>query len=113
MNDMTFELYHLGASSTAVYPGRGTQRGLEYCTMGLMGEAGELANKVKKLMRGDQELTSEVCLNLGAEAADVLWYLDQLAFELGIPLADLAEANIIKLKKRALEGKIKGDGDNR
>lgn len=110
---MTINEYQEAAARTAIYPGRGTQRGLEYAVMGLCGEAGELANKVKKLMRGDKHMTDEIRADLIKETGDVGWYCAAIAHELGATLDEAFVGNVEKLAKRAAEGRIKGDGDNR
>lgn len=85
-----------------------------YPTMGLVNEAGELAGKVKKIFRdkngqiGDADREA-----LKQELGDVLWYLTQICTELDLSLADVAEANLIKLFSRLERDRIGGDGDNR
>ena len=82
--------------------------------MGLTGEAGEVADKVKKVLRDrdgvfDLERREAIKLELG----DVLWYVAQLSSELGFELNEVAEANLNKLASRAKRGQIKGSGDER
>lgn len=105
--------YQRKALETAVYPGSGSIAGLTYTTLGLVGEAGEIANKVKKFHRGDKVMTDESREQLAKELGDVLWYVATTAEELGYNLADIAEMNIEKLQSRQDRGQIKGDGDNR
>ena len=100
------------ARETALYPDVG--HNFIYPTLGLTGEAGEVADKVKKILRDhngifDQKAKEEVMLELG----DVLWYVAQLASELGFCLDDVAQCNLEKLQSRASRGKIKGSGDRR
>ena len=104
--------YQLESRSTARYPDAGNN--LIYPTLGLTGEAGEVADKVKKLIRDhggvvDQQFTEDVALELG----DVLWYVAQLATELGLSLEQVASANLSKLKGRSQRGTLHGEGDNR
>jgi len=85
-----------------------------YPTLGLTGEAGEVADKVKKVIRDrqgvfDVETREAIKLELG----DVLWYVAQLASEMGYDLNDVAEANLQKLSSRAARGRIGGSGDQR
>ena len=85
-----------------------------YPTLGLTGEAGEVADKVKKVIRDrggsfDRETREAIKLELG----DVLWYVAQLASELGYDLEEVAEANLQKLSSRAARGRIGGSGDQR
>jgi NTP pyrophosphatase (non-canonical NTP hydrolase) len=87
---------------------------LIYPTLGLAGEAGELANKVKKILRDDNgKITNERAKQIFDELGDCLWYAAAIADDLGIPLSSVAESNLHKLKKRDEEDKIQGEGDNR
>lgn len=85
-----------------------------YPTLGLVGEAGEVAEKVKKIFRDNNgELDAERKTVLEKELGDVLWYLAQLATELGLSLDDIAKNNIAKLQSRKERGMLHGDGDSR
>jgi len=86
-----------------------------YPTLGLVGEAGEVAEKVKKIIRkGDNSFTEDQVIEMEKELGDVLWYLAQLATELNLDLSDIAATNIQKLKSRMARGVLhKGEGDNR
>ncbi|CAN5315799.1 nucleoside triphosphate pyrophosphohydrolase family protein [soil metagenome] len=96
---MKFEDYQAAASLTALYPRR--MANLEYPTLGLAGEAGEVANIVKKIQRDhDGIITSEIRGKLKDELGDVLWYISACADELGIALDEIAEFNVQKLAKR-------------
>lgn len=96
---MNFEEYQTEASQTAHYPRR--MSNLEYPTLGLAGEAGEVANIVKKIQRdNDGILTDEVRGKLKDELGDVLWYISACADELGLTLQEIAEYNVNKLAKR-------------
>jgi len=111
---MTFNNYQTNASRTAFYPRDLANDGLYYTTLGLVGEAGEIANKVKKIMRdNDGKLSKEAKAGIYAELGDVLWYCANIADELGVNLEDVAKSNLIKLADRLKRGKIKGSGDNR
>ena len=106
---MNFNEYQKIARSTAVYP---EEYKVIYPALGLSGEAGEVAEKVKKIVRGDDRLnnvTSSIVMELG----DVLWYVSALADDLGITLEQVAQWNVDKLQRRMQLNKIKGDGDNR
>lgn len=87
-----------------------TARNLYYMALGLAGEAGEVANKVKKIMRDGTEPDIK---DLKSELGDVLWYVSGLATVLGISLGDVAATNLAKLKDRQERNKIGGSGDNR
>jgi NTP pyrophosphatase (non-canonical NTP hydrolase) len=96
---MKFEEYQQAASVTALYPKRLSN--LEYPTLGLTGEAGEVANIVKKIQRDfGGEITDEVRGKLKDELGDVLWYISACADELGLTLTEIAEFNVGKLAKR-------------
>ena len=106
--------YQTRALRTAQYP---ADVALSYLTLGLVGEAGEVANKIKKVLRGDYDddpkKAEHALEEAGFELADCLWYIAVLADELGVRLDDLAEANLSKLLKRQEDGTIKGTGDHR
>ena len=98
-NVMNFEEYQSEASQTALYPRR--LENLEYPTLGLAGEAGEVANIVKKIQRDNAGMiTDEVRGKLKDELGDVLWYISACADELGLTLAEIADFNVAKLAKR-------------
>jgi NTP pyrophosphatase (non-canonical NTP hydrolase) len=86
---------------------------ISYCILGLNGEAGEIANKYKKVLRGDTELTEELKAKIKDEIGDVQWYLSVLSNLLGFTLEDVCKTNIKKLNERRENGTIKGDGDKR
>ncbi len=109
---MTFDEYQKETAKTAVYPK--LMHGSVYPALGLAGEAGEVAEKVKKLVRDDEGIVSDDKLKeVKKELGDVLWYVSQVATEFELDLGEVAEANITKLRDRALRGKLKGSGDNR
>ena len=96
---MNFEEYQSLASKTALYPRR--LENLEYPTLGLTGEAGEIANIVKKIQRDhDGILKDEIRAKLKDELGDVLWYISACADELDLTLTEIAEFNVEKLAKR-------------
>jgi NTP pyrophosphatase (non-canonical NTP hydrolase) len=102
--------YQQRSRATAVYPDAGDN--LTYPALGLCGEAGEAAEKVKKALRDDGGvLTEERRAALGAELGDVLWYVAQLATEAG--LDTLAEENLVKLLSRQERNVLQGSGDMR
>jgi NTP pyrophosphatase (non-canonical NTP hydrolase) len=106
--------YQRRASATAFYPGKDGINGLAYAALGLNGEAGEVAEKVKKALRDDHGIISEERrIGLKKELGDVLWYLAQACTELGLHLEDVAEANLAKLADRDARGVRSGSGDDR
>ena len=91
-----------------------TDHPLVYPTLGLVNEAGELAGKVKKIFRDKNgQVSQETKEEITKELGDVLWYLSQIATELGISLEDIVQENLKKLFSRLERGKISGEGDNR
>jgi NTP pyrophosphatase (non-canonical NTP hydrolase) len=109
---MTLSDFQRRSRATAVYPGAGDN--LLYPTLGLCGEAGEVAEKVKKMVRDDGgELTAQRRDALAAELGDVLWYVAQLATEADLDLGDVAEANLAKLRSRQERAVLQGSGDDR
>ena len=109
---MDFNEYQKQAASTAVYEGKGHELGLSYCALGLAGEAGEVANKVKKILRGDATMVDSAASVIG-ELGDCLWYLAEAANNLGCNLETIAADNLAKLADRKARGVVKGSGDNR
>jgi NTP pyrophosphatase (non-canonical NTP hydrolase) len=104
--------YQHRSRATAVYPDAGDN--LTYPALGLCGEAGECAEKVKKAIRDDGGvLSDERRVALAAELGDVLWYVAQLATEAGLDLDEIAEANLAKLLSRQDRGVLQGSGDSR
>lgn len=108
---MELNEYQAAARQTAVWK-RGTR--LVYCLFGLIGEAGEVANKFKKSIRDDDEkLTDERKQAMLEELGDTLWYLAMVADELDTTLEAVALMNVVKLSDRFDRGVIKGSGDYR
>ena len=108
--------YQEVTAATAMYPGAvlGNIDSINYLTLGLTGEAGEIANKVKEISRdNDGVITDEHRHTILAEAGDVFWYLARLCDELGGDLAVVAQANIDKLLDRRERDVLGGSGDNR
>lgn len=109
---MDFQLYQERCRATARYPDAGSNP--IYPTLGLCGEAGEVADKVKKVLRDSQgNFSPEVIADLQLELGDVLWYVAQLATELGLELEQIAQANLDKLASRTARNVIGGSGDRR
>jgi NTP pyrophosphatase (non-canonical NTP hydrolase) len=111
---LTIEDYQRGAKSTAIYPGEMAFAGILYCILGLAGEAGEVSNTTKKILRDDGgRLTEDRRQKLKGELGDVAWYLAQACTELGLSLEDVMRQNLVKLHKRQLDNKLKGEGSER
>ena len=104
--------YQKQAVKTAIYP---DSHKIVYPALGLTGEAGEVANKVKKFVRDGYDVEGFELKKgeLASEIGDVLWYCAALANDIGYNLQHIAQGNIHKLNSRAKRGKIGGDGDNR
>lgn len=105
------DAYQSKASSFATYP---QDKAIIYLALGLNGEAGEVAEKVKKVIRDNngefnEDKIKEILLELG----DVLWYVSETARQLGFDLSFVAESNINKLQSRLDRDKLHGSGDHR
>jgi NTP pyrophosphatase (non-canonical NTP hydrolase) len=107
---MNFNDYQEMAKTTAIYD---KQHKILYPALGLAGEAGEVANKVKKLIRDVYENNKDYREDIGHEIGDVLWYCAVLADDIGLQLSDIAFNNTVKLKDRMNRGVIGGNGDKR
>jgi len=79
-------------------------------TLGLVGEAGEVAEKVKKLIRDKSRFTKDDIIK---ELGDVIFYVTALANYYGSDLQEVIEENVVKLDGREARGTLKGSGDNR
>ena len=109
---MEFNEYQKESRKTAVYPNAG--KNYIYPTLGLAGESGEVAEKIKKVIRDKKgKIDGETREAIKKELGDVLWYISQIASELNLSLDDVAESNIEKLFSRMKRDKLKGSGDNR
>ena len=105
------DMYQQVAKTTAIYP---REQAIIYPTLGLTGEAGEVANKVKKIIRdGTNKNNENLVQEISAEIGDCLWYIAVLADDFNIKLSDIASANIEKLANRKKKGTIHGSGDTR
>tara|TARA_R110000824_G_scaffold363766_1_gene552077 strand:+ start:36 stop:380 length:345 start_codon:yes stop_codon:yes gene_type:complete len=114
MNNEYYQLdrYQEEAWETAIYPDKGNN--LYYPALGLVGEAGEVCNKIKKVMRDQNgEATPEQKNEIAKELGDVMWYLATLATELDSHLGCIADHNLKKLEDRQKRGVLRGSGDNR
>lgn len=134
---MDLDDYQAQTGSFAVYPGQGGFYGLVYTTLGLCGESGEFAEKVKKLLRDgvrnmptdEQARLQQLELEAGAlrmkyvsadkiaelakELGDTLWYQAQAAKEIHLRLSEVAQTNLDKLNSRKQRDVLHGSGDNR
>lgn len=107
---MTLNEYMQAALETAVYP---KEYRIIYPALGMTGEAGEVADKVKKVIRDYGSFTDERKREIVKEIGDVMWYCATLANDLGYSLEEVGFMNIMKLKSRKERGVIGGSGDNR
>jgi len=111
---MKINEYQDAAMQTIVYKREGDVP--VYPALGLAGEAGEVANKLKKFIRKEgmtATMTDEEKVGVAKELGDVLWYVAVLSKELGLTLDEVAQMNINKLLSRKERGVLHGDGDNR
>ncbi|MEM8951519.1 MAG: nucleoside triphosphate pyrophosphohydrolase family protein [Pseudomonadota bacterium] len=108
---MDFNSYQNAARKTALYA---DAYRVTYPALGLASEAGEVAGKVKKVLRdrggdfGEDQIAA-----IRDELGDVLWYVATLAADLGIDMDEIASGNIEKLRSRLERGALQGDGDKR
>ena len=110
-NMSDFNSYQRTAIKTAIYP---AEHKILYPALGLAGEAGEVANKVKKVMRdGVENQADDWKEQIASEIGDVLWYCAALATDLNMQLGMIAALNEKKLRDRFDRGKLNGSGDNR
>ena len=107
---ITANEYQLKAKETAIFP---KDKALEYLTLGLVGEAGEIANKVKKIIRDKKIQSDWKPSDLAGEIGDVLWYCAMLADYLDANLGKIMDINLDKLRSRKERGVLGGSGDNR
>lgn len=103
--------YQNFAWETAIYP---TDMSIIYPALGLAGETGEVADKIKKVYRDNGGLFGgEHKKAIAKELGDVLWYVANIATDLGYGLSEIAQMNVEKINSRRERDKIHGDGDDR
>jgi len=109
---ITPDKYENLAGQTAIFP---KEKALEYLALGMTSEAGEVAGKVKKLIRDgeDKEGFEMKKLAIASEIGDVIWYCAMMAKEVGVPLNDIMKENLKKLHGRKERGTLQGSGDER
>lgn len=108
---MDMQSYQQSAIETAIYPDSAK---ILYPTLGLVGEAGEVAEKVKKVIRDEGGVfTEEKKVELAKELGDVLWYIANIASDIDMDLNLIATMNLDKLASRAERNQLTGSGDNR
>lgn len=107
---MKFKEYEEFVKGIKVYP---EKHAITYPIMGLVGELGEVAEKYKKFLRGDEGSGFQNAELMKKELGDVLWYLTSLADDLGFTLEDVAQTNVDKLSSRKERNVLKGNGDER
>jgi NTP pyrophosphatase (non-canonical NTP hydrolase) len=107
----TFDDYQQAAARTAIYP---EDARVTYPALGLAGEAGEVANKIKKIIRDDgMVVTEERRAQISKEIGGVMWYVAALCTDLELNLGDVCRENIAILNSRQERGTLQGDGDER
>jgi NTP pyrophosphatase (non-canonical NTP hydrolase) len=124
---LSFEEYQKLAAGTAIYPklfsdyegyiedAEGlNEMGFVYPALGLCGEAGEVAEKIKKIIRDKNGVVDDVDrAAVAKELGDVLWYVAAISKEFGLNMGDIAQGNLDKLAARKERGTLGGSGDNR
>jgi len=107
----TYNEYMEFTETTAIYP---KECELEYLSLGLASEAGEVAGKFKKIIRDKQGIIdSKDAVKIAAELGDVLWYVARLSEFIGWTMQDVIDLNVEKLTERKDNDTIQGDGDER
>lgn len=104
---MNFADYQKIIETFAVYPRDNELAALSYLALGLNGEAGEVADEVKKAIRNDGEISAARREKILEEVGDVLWCITRIAIEFDTPLAQIAQANVDKLEKRRQANDLK------
>ena len=117
MNDdgtLTIDEYQSRTMDTAIYPEAGDRSVMAviYVALGLAGEAGEIANKAKKILR-DGTALDQFAKDARKEIGDAAWYLARLCDELDTGLSEVLAGNLAKLADRKARGVLRGSGDNR
>ncbi len=108
---MNFNEYQKEAYKTLIHKDRDN---LAYFALGVAGESGEVADKIKKIFRDKGGVMStDDKKDVAKEMGDVLWYLSQLTQYIGMDFAEIAQMNLDKLKSRQERGTLAGSGDNR
>ena len=107
---LSIDFYQQKAEGTAIYPDKG--KNPFYPALGLAGEAGEVANKIKKMMR-DGLTKEELQDTIKGELSDCMWYIAALCQEFDLELSDILAYNLNKLYDRKDRGVLGGSGDNR
>lgn len=106
---MNLDDYQERAVQTAIYKGK-----IVYPVLGLASEAGEVAGKLKKILRDNNGTYTDQNLRaLADELGDVLWYVAAVAKDLGYTLDTIAQNNLDKLRERQERNVLQGSGDNR
>lgn len=103
-----FDYFQAKCNDTAIFP---EDLAIEYLTLGLVSEAGEVADKIKKKIRDGERPNHKQ--EVSDELGDVFWYLAMLVDRMGLNLSDVAFENMNKTMKRKIENKLTGSGDNR
>ena len=110
--NMDFNEYQKRSRKTAIYPQKG--KNFIYPVLGLLGESGEVAEKIKRVIRDKKGvLDKKTKREIKKELGDVLWYLCQIATELNLSFDEIAMDNLKKLESRKRRNKLSGEGDNR
>ena len=104
--DIGFDYYQDAAANTAIYK---TEHQVLYPALGLAAEAGEVANKVKKILR-DGKFDRD---GIADEIGDCLWYIAALCRDLNVNMGEVAKNNLDKLQDRKNRGTLQGSGDKR
>lgn len=109
---LTFEEYQEESRKTAIYPDKDSN--FAFPALGLAGESGEVSKLIYRVLRDEEgKINEERRQKLLKELGDVLWYMSNLATELGLSLDEIAKKNLEKLASRQERGVLRGSGDER
>lgn len=112
MNNLTFDEYQTQALKTVCYD---QSIGPYYTILGLCGETGEIADKLKKIYRDKdwKNISKEDRQAILKEVGDVLWYVSKICDDFNVSFSEVAQLNLDKINKRKLTNTLHGEGDNR
>lgn len=114
---MNFNEYQALTHTTAKYQDGCDKAGVPhvmYCLLGLAEESGEVLGKFKKILRDKHwKIDNDDAISITKELGDILWYISEVATNMGLQLEEIADTNIAKLADRKKRNVIGGSGDNR
>lgn len=116
VKDVNMNGFQAECRKTAIYRNnmQSLQERMSYCVLGLTSEAGEVAGKLKKVMRDNNGyLGFQEAHDIRKEVGDVLWYCAMILDELQLTMGGCADTVLQKLAARQSNGTLQGSGDER